>query len=256
MINHKIRLILDSHFQDYTLVEMTGGSTEARLYGIETAQQGRYVLKHQADGLKNDCLNYQWLRGKAPVPEVVFYEAFQNEEWLCLSYLDGYTLDGYIGKMATPTLVMAFAAALKTLHSVAIDETAVVQNIDQKLAAAAHNVAYQRVNREQLEAEYRDIDLNNLLEIVQSLKPYNFENVFTHGDYCFDNVIFKDNQLSGFIDMGRGGVADKYQDIALAVRSIEAEFGAFEVDLFYKTYGITKVDDRKLQFYRLLDEFF
>ena len=40
------------------------------------------------------------------------------------------------------------------------------------------------------------------------------ELALSHGDYCLPNVFFKDGKVSGFIDLGASGVADKYLDIA------------------------------------------
>ncbi len=40
------------------------------------------------------------------------------------------------------------------------------------------------------------------------------------GAYCLPNIFMKDNKVSGYIDLGRGGLADKYQDIALCYRSL------------------------------------
>ncbi|SKC81897.1 Aminoglycoside phosphotransferase [Maledivibacter halophilus] len=93
--------------------------------------------------------------------------------------------------------------------------------------------------------------------MVLEKKPDNEDFVFTHGDYCMANIILLGNKLSGFIDLGRAGVSDRYQDIALAVRSFEHNFGTDKWnDLFYKEYGIEDVDYSKIEFYILLDELF
>ena len=68
--------------------------------------------------------------------------------------------------------------------------------------------------------------------------------------------IFHDNRFSGFVDCLRCGVADKYQDLAIASRNIESVFGREFSGLFFDAYGESRPDEEKLDYYRLLDEFF
>ncbi len=63
-------------------------------------------------------------------------------------------------------------------------------------------------------------------------------------------------QLSGFIDLGRVGIADRYQDLELAVRSLPLNFGPSWEPLLWEAYGLKEVDVAKIEFYQLLDEFF
>lgn len=54
----------------------------------------------------------------------------------------------------------------------------------------------------------------------------------------------------------RAGISDRYQDLAIAARSLANKFDAKWVPLLFKDYGIENIDYSKLEFYKLLDEFF
>ena len=66
-------------------------------------------------------------------------------------------------------------------------------------------------------------------------------------------------RVTGVIDVGRLGVADRWSDLALTTRSLEGDlnpqYGAGAADRFLNRYGVPH-DPGKNDFYRLLDEFF
>ena len=83
------------------------------------------------------------------------------------------------------------------------------------------------------------------------------ELVFSHGDYCPPNIFIDDNKISGFIDLGRAGIADKWQDIALCVISIEHNFwkNSICIDQLFDEIQL-EANWKKIRYYILLDELF
>lgn len=90
------------------------------------------------------------------------------------------------------------------------------------------------------------------------------ELVLSHGDFCLPNVFAQGEELSGYIDLGRMGVADKWMDIALCYRSLKHNFFGkyatkvyedFDPDMLFEVLEI-EPDWEKLRYYILLDELF
>jgi kanamycin kinase len=75
--------------------------------------------------------------------------------------------------------------------------------------------------------------------------------MITHGDYCVPNNVFDRGRLSGFVDLGDLGVADRWRDLAVATWSLERNIGPGWEDLFLRTYGVER-DPSRTRFYRLL----
>ncbi|MDO9628976.1 MAG: hypothetical protein Q7I99_03660 [Acholeplasmataceae bacterium] len=70
------------------------------------------------------------------------------------------------------------------------------------------------------------------------------------------NIFIKEDQITGYIDLSRAGIADIYQDISLLIRSFDYNIKSNEYkSLIIEKLGIT-LDEKRLDYYLLLDELF
>lgn len=207
-----------------------------------------------------------WLLGKVPVPKIVRFHSDGEKNYLLMTRLKGdmacdkkYLTDG-------ETLVKLLAKGLKMLWKVDISQCPRKIDLEYKLKRALEFVTTGAVDLDDVEEDTFGPDgFQNPMELYQYLndnRPIE-EPVLIHGDYCLPNVFTLHNEVSGFLDLGYCGIGDKWQDIALAVRSLEhnlCEAGLKEeypklYDSFFKELGFPP-DEEKIRYYKLLDELF
>ncbi len=61
------------------------------------------------------------------------------------------------------------------------------------------------------------------------------------------NILIDHSDIFGFVDWGRGGIADIYQDLALCARSITRNLGEQWIPCFSAAYGIAELDAEKIK---------
>lgn len=94
---------------------------------------------------------------------------------------------------------------------------------------------------------------------LAATRPADEDPVVCHGDLCVPNVLFDPDTyaLTGVVDVGRLGVADRWVDLAIATRSLtndlNPQYGPWAADRFLTRYGVSP-DPARIAFYRLLDE--
>lgn len=253
--------VLNRHFDGYSLQPMPGGASGATIYRLTSAKQAHCIIKaktiaHPFHSLGKEKAVYDWLQGRLPVPEVLFFEQLPDQELLCMAMLPGQTLHACKELWPPRQTIEVYAHALRRLHALPWDENAPALPLADRMQQARYHLENHLVDGDDMEPANRSMSPEELYERLLGGMPATEDLVFTHGDYCFDNLLCSGENLSGFIDMGRGGVADRYQDIALAARSILHELGPQWLGYFYQQYGLPSVDQQKIEFYMLLDEFF
>ncbi len=217
-----------------------------------------YYLKIQPvlHGLEREREIIEWLGGKLPVPKIIYFNSYNDFDYLLMTEIDGEMLcsDNLLSK--PEETVKLLADGIKMLKSIPIDNCPFDNDLEIKLKEALYNIENNLVDMSDWEENNRHNTPQELLDYLKKNKLKTYTPSFTHGDYCLPNIFCKDGKVKGFIDLGRGGVADIYQDIALCVRSLKHNFGTDQyTDLFFKHLDL-KPDWERIDYYILLDELF
>jgi aminoglycoside phosphotransferase len=144
---------------------------------------------------------------------------------------------------------------LKKIHELPIENCPFDTQLDYKIKIARERMIKGLVDEEDFDEERQGRTAEDLFQELIATKPPDEDLVFTHGDYCLPNVIIENGKLNGFVDWSGAGVADRYQDIALLTRSVWYNFGEEWAENVFEIYDI-EPDWKKIEFYKILDEFF
>ncbi|MBB3914113.1 aminoglycoside 3'-phosphotransferase-2 [Rhizobium fabae] len=206
--------------------------------------------------LGDEAARLGWLKAAGlPCPDVIARESDGEHNWLLISALPGSDLAS--ASALTPLVrVELLAAALIDLHRLPIASCPFDHRREKRLPIAKAHMEAGIVDEEDFDAARLGKSAAELFAELESLKPGDEDLVVSHGDACLPNFIASDGRFAGYIDCSRLGVADRYQDIALACRSIADNFGAALVPPFLARYGMSAPDPARLYYYQLLDEFF
>ena len=227
------------------------------------------VLKIQNDSsiLKDESLMMDWLKNRISVPEIICNITESGKNYLLMSKINGkMSCDDEFMKNPKQ-LVFVLADAIKTLWNVDISDCPIKNDLSTVLKAAEYRVEHGLVDVDDAEPEtfckggFKDPQ--QLLGWLYDNRPEE-DFVLSHGDFCLPNIFINDDGFSGFVDIGRMGVADRYQDIALCYRSLKHNFsgkfggksyGGFDEKMFFDALGV-EPDFEKIRYYILLDELF
>ena len=210
-----------------------------------------------ADEISDEMSRLRWLGGHVPMPSVVHFVRTSNAAWLLMTEVPGETAYEVMG--ACPdrraAIVDAVAAFLHRIHAIPTGKCPFTSNHEYRLLRARARIDADLVDEDDFDEERDGWSAEQVWDAMHGLLPFQADPVVTHGDYSLDNLLIRDGEVVGCIDAGRVGLADRYQDLAIAWNCL-GEFGASLQERFLVQYGVQDLDRRKLEFHLMLDELF
>jgi len=199
-----------------------------------------------------------WLQGRLPVPSIYAFCSASAHTYLLTSEISGLMACDAAFAQDIPAVVHLLAEGLRHIHQVDITHCPFDQRLASEIASIQQRVAAGLVDTANFDDQHQGMSAAELFRILVASQPSTEDIVFTHGDYCLPNVLIDQphSRINGFIDWGRSGISDRYQDLVAAARSLTRNFGPGWEPLLWEMYGLETLDTAKYQFYLLLDKFY
>lgn len=204
----------------------------------------------------------RWVRSQGlPAPAVLDAGVDGGWQVMLSAAVPGIPMSALAGPAAS-SAVSGLAEMLASMHHLPTDRCPFRRDLDVLLDGAAAAVAVGAVRADDFDEQRSGSTPAALLALARRDRPAAEDLVVCHGDACLPNVLVdpESGRVTGLVDLGRLGIADRHSDLALAVRSLgdpqlNPGYGAAAAAEFLRRYPM-RADPRLLDYYQLLDEFF
>ena len=221
-------------------------SPEARVYFLDR-DGGMYLKKARKGSLQTEAAMNRFFHEKGLGPEVLDYVCLE-EDWLLTRQVAGEdcTHEQYLSD--PKRLCDTTAQLLRQLHETDFSGCPVVNRTEAYLQTAQRNYALGRYDATLFPDNWGYASAEEAWRVLEENGRYLKADTLLHGDYCLPNIILRDWHLSGFIDLGSGGVGDRHVDLFWGAWSL---FFNLKTDRyrqrFLDAYGRDKVQQELLQ---------
>lgn len=247
-----------SALRDYQWTPVTSGRSPAQVWRITFANGSSAFLKAEAlnplNELPGEIERLNWLtRMGFKAPRIVDAAEADGRLYALLTAVPGQDLSHYTGNPAQFCRILA--QGLRRLHALDPAHCPFDHSLDNRLEQAEARLAAGLVDESDFDAVRRGWTGRQVLDWLAANRPGEGERIVTHGDVSTQNVMADDGRFSGMVDCGRLGLADIWQDLALACRGVVHVCGEDYVPALLASYG-AEWDEAKYNFYCALDELF
>lgn len=224
----------------------SSSSPEAKVYFIDKGDG--YYLKSSGKGtLEKEAQMTKYFHAKALGTEVLQYIT-GDHDWLLTAAVDGEDCLHARYLDDPKRLCDTLACELRRLHETDFTGCPVQDRTAEYLAFAEKNYCAGTYDSSHFPDSFSYSSAQEAYAVLTAGKDALQSRVLLHGDYCLPNVILKDWALSGFIDVGCGGVGDRHIDLFWGIWSLEFNLKTDRYrQRFLDAYGRDKADESILK---------
>jgi len=231
-----LRDVLGDRIDDVVWMNEAGGITVRGRLGGEPVF-AKWAPSGTELDLAAEAERLAWASRFLAVPEVLEFRSDEGGDVLVTRALPGENAVTETWRSDPERAVRGIATGLRALHdALPVEGCPFSWSVESRIARSRADGIPER--RTLLDALPAAPELDRL--------------VVCHGDACAPNTLLgRDGTVTGHVDLGRLGVADRWADIAVGAWSTEWNYGPGYTDLYYEAYGLEQ-DDERIAFYRAL----
>lgn len=207
-----------------------------------------YYLKRSGIGmLEKEAKMAEYFHSKGIGAEVLKYTS-GSYDWLLTAAIVGNDCvhDEYLDN--PKRLCDTMAQELRKLHETDYTGCPIMDRTLEYLAAAENNHRTGNYDETLFPDSFGYRSAKEAYDVLAKGKSALTSKVLLHGDYCLPNIILNDWKLSGFIDLGSGGVGDRHIDIFWGVWTLWFNLKTNKYrERFLDAYGRDKINEEILK---------
>ncbi|QPF76346.1 aminoglycoside 3'-phosphotransferase [Roseateles sp. DAIF2] len=242
------------------------GESPCRVYRFDKGGAGFFLklcpkpYANTTYGALREARLIDWLGGggRLLVPELVLAVGAAEGECLITREVPGRPLSALLASRPEAA-VEIFVEALRQLQAVPARDCPFDAGIAMRLAELRRLLAQGLCADDADMAQWPEIQAATpaaLLAHLELRRPEREDLVFSHGDLSDGNVFVDEaRERLHFIDLGRGGLADRWLDIAFAQRNLREELGEAPAQRLLDGLGRPDQPQRR-RYFEQLDELF
>lgn len=235
------------HFLSGAKLYDSSCSQEARVVYIDK-NDGYYLKSAQKGKLECEAVMTRYFHSKGLASKVIAYISYDSDrDWLLTEKVQGNDCTAKKYLEEPERLCDILAERLAMLHSLDTKGCPVSNHTELYIANAGKNKTSGVFNKELFPDSWGYKSEEEAWRVFENHSHELASDTLLHGDYCLPNIILKDWQFSGFIDLGNGGIGDKHVDIFWALWSLAFNLKTDRYrQRFIDAYGRDNVDEEIL----------
>jgi kanamycin kinase len=228
------------------------GVTTWRLRKREETQYLKAGPAAAVPSVADEAERTRWATDRLPVPKVIASGSDGAIDWMVTEELPGDDATVCKARMDRGELARELGRGLRRWHDAGpVAGCPFDLRLGTAIRIVEHRLSMGLISPEDFHSEHRGLDPVGAVRELHRLVPRSEHLAVCHGDYCLPNIMLVGGQVTGYLDLGELGVADRWLDIAIGAWSVTWNLGPGLEESFYAAYGV-EPDPGRIGFYRLL----